>query len=325
MDNELGERHRRHAGLRAWHVIAVVVCAIGILIVAAVASPNWNLVRAPVAEYLSGRLDRPVAINGDFKVRVSLQPEIEINGLTIGNASWGTHPMMAQIERLRFRVDIAPLFRGQVVIPEAQLVRAAVALERNSEGTPNWEFRRARSSDGSAPEIGTLLIQEGQLVYEDAPVETKVTLAIDSATEPQQGSVAMIRFAGRGSLRKEVFQIEGRAETLLSLAHQGKPYQLDVRAIAGDTRVSFAGHAGAIQAGDDRRQPRAERQRSVQVVSHRSRTASMDSGLPPARTFRPRRRHVVVQKLHRKGRCQRHGGRFLPEPQKQAADHHAPR
>jgi hypothetical protein len=42
-------------------------------------------------------------------------------------------------------------------------------------------------------------------------------------------------------LRKEVFQIEGRAETPLSLARQGKPYQLDVQAIAGDTKVSFAG------------------------------------------------------------------------------------
>jgi len=241
LDNESRKGHQRHRGLRAWHVIATVIGAVGILIVAAVASPNWNLVRGPVAGYLSGRLDRPVAINGDFKVRVSLQPEIEINGLTIGNASWGTHPMMAQIERLRFRVDIAPLFRGQVVIPEAQLVHAAVALEKNSEGTPNWEFGKARSSDGPAPEIGSLLIREGEFVYEDEPGETNVTLAIDSVTEAQQGSVPMIRFAGRGRLHKEVFQIEGRAETLLSLAHQGKPYQLDVRAIAGDTKVSFAG------------------------------------------------------------------------------------
>src|SRR5437879_5311288 len=76
LENELGEGHRRHSGLRLWHVIAVVVGAIGILIVAAVASPNWNLLRGPVAVYLSGRLDRPVAINGDFKVRVSLQPQI---------------------------------------------------------------------------------------------------------------------------------------------------------------------------------------------------------------------------------------------------------
>jgi uncharacterized protein involved in outer membrane biogenesis len=182
-----------------------------------------------------------VSIDGALKVRVSMQPEIEINRLSVGNASWGTHPRMAQIERVRFRVDLAPLFQGRVVVPEAELVRAVIVLERNGEGKPNWEFRESRPSDGWAPEIGSLTIQESELVYEDAPVETKVRLAIESDTEPQRGSVPTIRFAGRGSLRKEVFQIEGHAETLLSLAHQGKPYQLDVQAIAGDTKVSFTG------------------------------------------------------------------------------------
>jgi len=85
------------------------------------------------------------------------------------------------------------------------------------------------------------MIRDSELVYEDSAVETRVRLAIESDTEARQGSTLTIRFAGRGTLRKEVLQIEGHAETLLSLARQGKPYQLDVRAIAGDTKASFAG------------------------------------------------------------------------------------
>ena len=233
--------HQRRFALRAWHVIAAVLGAIGMLVVAAVALPNWNLLRGPIAQYLSSKLDRTVSIDGDFKVRVSLQPEIEVNGLALGNAPWGTHPMMAQIERARFCIDLAPLFRGRIVVPEAHLLRAAVVLERNAEGTANWEFREGRPEGGWALEIGSLTIQESELVYEDPQIETKIRLAIESDAEPQQGSVPTIRFAGRGSLREEVFQIEGHAETLLSLAHQGKPYQLEVRAIAGDTKVSFTG------------------------------------------------------------------------------------
>jgi uncharacterized protein involved in outer membrane biogenesis len=211
------------------------------LVVAAVLSPNWNLLRGPIARYLSGGLDRTVSIGGDFKVKVSLQPEIEVNALTVGNAPWATQPLMAQVERVRFRVELAELFRGRIVVPEMQLVRASLTLERNTEGTPNWQFHGDRPSSGWAPEIGSLTIEEGELAYEDPLVETKITLAIDSDPDTQQGSTLTIRFAGRGSLRKEVFQIEGRAETPLSLAHQGKPYRLDVRAIAGDTKVSFAG------------------------------------------------------------------------------------
>jgi uncharacterized protein involved in outer membrane biogenesis len=241
LDNDLGKRHRRRFTLRPWHAITAVLSAIGILVVAAVALPNWNLLRGPIAHYLSSRLNRTVSIDGDLKVRVSLQPEIEVNGLAVGNASWGTHPTMVQIERARFRIDLAPLFRGRIVVPQAQLLRASVVLERNSEATPNWEFREGRPGGGSAPEIGSLIIQESELVYEDPSVETKVRLAIESDTPSQQGGVPTIRLAGSGSLREEAFQIEGHAETLLSLAHQGRPYQLAVQAIAGDTKVSFAG------------------------------------------------------------------------------------
>lgn len=212
------------------------------LAVAAVVAPNWNLLRGPVAQYLSSRLDRTVSIDGDFKIKVSLRPEIEVNGLAVGNAPWATQPMMAQIERVRFRVELAALFLGRIVMPEVQLVRASIALERNSEGTPNWEFNENRPvGSGWAPEIGSLMIDQGKLAYEDPSVETTVSLAIDSDPDAQPGSTLTIRFAGRGSLRKEVFQIEGRAETPLSLAYQGKPYRLDVQAIAGATKASFAG------------------------------------------------------------------------------------
>jgi uncharacterized protein involved in outer membrane biogenesis len=241
LSNALRKGHPRHLALRAWHLPAALLGAVAMLVAAAVFSPNWNLLRGPIARYLSSSLDRTVSIDGDFKVKVSLAPEIEVNALTVGNAPWATQPLMAQIERVRFRVELPPLFRGRIVVPEVQLVRASLTLERNSDGTPNWEFHGNRPGSGWAPEIGSLTIEEGKLAYEDPAVETKVSLAIDSDPDAQQGSALTIRFAGHGSLRKEVFQIEGRAETPLSLARQGKPYQLDVQAIAGDAKVSFAG------------------------------------------------------------------------------------
>jgi uncharacterized protein involved in outer membrane biogenesis len=107
------------------------------VLVVAMALPNWNLLRKPIAAYLSGILNRTVSIDGDLKVTLSLQPGIEVNGLAVGNAPWGAHPIMVQIETARFRIDLVPLLRGRIVVPEAQLARAAVVLERNSAGTPN--------------------------------------------------------------------------------------------------------------------------------------------------------------------------------------------
>jgi len=232
---------RRRRSTRVLQVGALLLGLMAVLIGIVVLSPNWNLLRGPIAGYLSSKLDRQVTLDGDLKVRLSLQPEIEVDKLMVGNASWGAHPSMVEMERVTFRVQLAPLLQRRIVVPEVELLRAVVALERNVDGTPNWKFHEG-SRDGSwAPEIGSLTIHDSKIVYEDAPAALKTVIAIESDAEPQHGSVPTIRFAGSGSLRKEVFQIEGHAETLLSLTNQGKPYQLEVQAVAGDTKVSFAG------------------------------------------------------------------------------------
>jgi AsmA family protein len=218
--------------------LLVVVAA---LVMAAIAPPNWNFLREPVANGLASVLNRTVAIEGDLKVKLSLQPEIEVNGLVIGNARWAAEPIMARVERMRLRVELAPLFHRRIVMPEAQLRGATVALERNSEGMSNWEFEQGSRRSGWVPEIGSLLIENSELAYEDPIMQTQISVAIDSNTEARHDEISTIRFAGRGSLRKEVFQIEGQAETPLSLMQRGRPYRLDVHAIAGDTKTSFEG------------------------------------------------------------------------------------
>ena len=238
MDSPLpGKRRRR--GLRAWHLLAAGLGFVALLIGIAVALPNWNFVRGPLAQYLSVALKRTVSIDGDLKIGFSRQPTIELNGLTIGNAPWSTRPAMAQIGQLRLRVDLPPLLRGRIALPEVRLARASVVLETNEEGKHNWEFKEARPGMGEGPEIGAFVIQEAKLEYDDPRAAMNVAVAIDTDADSQARSA--IRFAGRGSLRKDEFQVEGRADSLLALMRQGKPYRLDVRAVAGATRVSFVG------------------------------------------------------------------------------------
>ena len=164
---------RRRLSVRVLQVVASLLGVMAVLIGIVVLSPNWNLLRGPIAGYLSSKLDRKVAIDGDLKVRLSLQPEIEVNKLTVGNASWGTHPSMVEMERVKFRVELAPLLQRRIVVPEVELLRAVVALERNVDGMPNWEFHEG-SPDGSwAPEIGSLTIHDGKIVYEDVPAASE--------------------------------------------------------------------------------------------------------------------------------------------------------
>jgi uncharacterized protein involved in outer membrane biogenesis len=233
---------RRHPLLRVTlgilvGLVATVVIAIAILLV------NANFLRQPIANYVSHKLDRAFAINGDLRVRLFRHPHVELNDVMLGNAAWGSRPEMVRVDRALIGVKLLRLLHGRVVLPEVALTKPDVLLERDVDGEPNWIFGRdpqPSNTSASPPEIYSLWIKEGKIAFLDPLAQTDVQLTID--TDRAAGDAnAMLRFAGTGSLRNEPFQLEGRAGSLLELKETGKPYQLDVTASAGATKASFDG------------------------------------------------------------------------------------
>ena len=155
--------------------VTVVAIAIAILLIDA------NILRSPVAGYLSSRLDRPVEINGDLRVRLFKDPRVEINDIALGNAEWGSRPAMARVERAVIRIRLLRLVEGRIVLPEVELTRPDVLLERNTDGTSNWQFGdqpRSSASRWGPPEIQALSIREGRLQFRDPATRSDVVLQI---------------------------------------------------------------------------------------------------------------------------------------------------
>ncbi len=218
-------------------LVAALAAAIAILLT------NANILRSPIARFLSGALDRPVAINGDLRVKLFKDPRLEINGLTVGNAQWGSRPAMVEIERAVIRIRPLRLLQGRIVLPEVELTRPDVLLETNADGTPNWRFGDeppASAGRWGPPEIHALSIREGRLQYRDPTTRSDVVLQIESDRAAADAE-SRIRFVGSGRLRDREFELEGRAASLLQLNQNGKPYALEVRARAGDTKATFDG------------------------------------------------------------------------------------
>ena len=103
------------------------------LIAIIVAFFEWNWLRSPLANYLSGRVGRPVAIEGNLQGEWSLKPLFSADSVTVHNASWSAEPVMARAQRIDVRVDVATLFSGPVSLPEVTLVQPQVLLERGAD------------------------------------------------------------------------------------------------------------------------------------------------------------------------------------------------
>jgi AsmA family protein len=216
---------------KAW-VFGGVAVVIAILL----AVFEWNWLRGPFSSYLSGRVGRPVSIDGDLHVDLSTKPQVVIDSLVVGNAEWASEPVMARAQRVAFRVDLASLLNRPIVLTEVTLVQPWLALERDANGRANWH------SEGVSemPQIGSLNIEDGVLNFLNRDTGTDVTINVATPAASESGKTP-VHFSGSGRLRNNPFTIEGDAATLLALENQHKPYALNVRAKAGSTTAHFDG------------------------------------------------------------------------------------
>src|SRR5207302_10552416 len=80
---------------RAW-----ILAAIAAVVVLAIALFNWNMLRGPFATYLSAKVGRPVSIQGDLHVDLSMKPLIAADSVVVGNVPWSDEPVMARAQRV---------------------------------------------------------------------------------------------------------------------------------------------------------------------------------------------------------------------------------
>src|SRR5439155_12751254 len=222
-----------HMPKKAW-----IVLGIAAVIAIIVALFEWNWLRSPLATYLSGRVGRAVAIEGDLHGEWSWKPLFSAESVTVRNASWSSEPVMAQARRVDVRVDIASLFSRPVSLPEVTLVAPEVLLERDADGRANWELPGRGPSN--IPVIGRLNIEDGVVRSLHAEVGTDVVVDGESSSSSDSGTTP-VHFAGSGRLRNNPFTVQGDAATLLALEKGDRPYRVNASARAGYTSVRFDG------------------------------------------------------------------------------------
>jgi uncharacterized protein involved in outer membrane biogenesis len=214
---------------------ALILLTVAGLVAIGVALFEWNWLRGPFAGYLSAKLERPVSIDGNLHVELSRQPLITAEWVSLRNTSWGSEEVMARARRIAIRLDPESLWKPPVALREVTLVQPQVLLERNADGSSNWEFKTS-----GAPRLGHLVIEDGVVRFLNLKTGTDVTVAVDSSGSSEDGATP-VRFKGSGHLRNNPFAIEGSAASLLALEDQAKPYRLNVRARAGNTSATFDG------------------------------------------------------------------------------------
>lgn len=225
---------RRHRG---W---TIVFAGLVVLIVAALLF-DWNWLRPMAEARMSAALGRTVSI-GHLGVRLSRAPLVTLDRIAVANPpDFPPDSHLGEIDRLSFRIDLAKLLRGSVVIPELTIDHPVSRLERNPAGKPNWKL--AGVGDGASssppPQIGQLTINDGHAHLNDPMLKSNVEMAI--RTETGSDGVSQIVVQGKGTYAGAPTTINLRGGSLLSLRQADVRYPIDLRWDVGPTHILLKG------------------------------------------------------------------------------------
>jgi len=222
---------------RMW-LAAIAGCLL--LLVAAVYFFDWNLARPYIARKVTGSTGRSFAIGGDLEVRLSLRPRIIANDVVMGNAQWSKDPIMAQVKRADFRIDILKLLVGRLAFPEISLSELHLVLETNKDGTPNWVFGD-QDKQGKFPTIDSLAIDRGTLKYRDPTIDTDLALEINTLEATKDDPESMVELTGKGRFKGMQTRFQARGGALLALRSADRPYPIKATGTLGTTKASVDG------------------------------------------------------------------------------------
>ena len=213
---------------------------------------DWNWLKSTVVQRVADASQREFAIEGDIEGEWRLTPRIAATGIRIGNAAWAGPSDMLRIERLEFRIDLMQLIKGSVVLPDLTIVGAELDLQKNADGTANWDFSPVSEAGAVAeaalpdersefPVIGRLAIEKSRLRYRDAAKGIALDANVSQAEGESDAAKETVSLSGKGKFEGMPFRLDIRGGSVLRLQDETVPYPLRIEAAIGDTRVAFDG------------------------------------------------------------------------------------
>lgn len=204
---------------------------------------DWNWLKSPVERRVAEATGREFSIGGRFDVRWrGFRPTLVAEDVVLGNAEWAQAEPMFHAGRVELDWPLGALLLGRPSFSALRLQSARLALERDAEGRANWIFRETPGEDPppSRLRIGQLEVADGRFRLLEAPMDTDLSVAVESRHSPE-GGLAPLRIEGEGRYRGSEFDLQGVIDSPLALAEDAKAYRIDLEARAGGTRARASG------------------------------------------------------------------------------------
>ncbi|MYM23752.1 AsmA family protein [Duganella sp. FT135W] len=213
-------------------------------VVVALNSVDWNKARPWLNDKISTAIDRPFEIRGEVSLAWQRQghwlplPHLVARDVHVGNPRGMQAPSeMVSVDQFAFAIELLPLLRQRIEIPELRFTNPALLLQRDADGKNNWTFKRDDKPSAWTLDVHSIVFTKGSVRYIDALTHMDATAKVDTISDARYG----VAWQLRGKWNQQDVSGSGKAGAVLSLQQQNAPFPLAADLNIGGTSISFEG------------------------------------------------------------------------------------
>ena len=204
----------------------------------------------PLAESITEwALERPLQIDGDLSLSLSMTPVISVTDARLGNADGGTAPYMISAVFAQARIDLGALFEKRVHLLDLQAREAVLHLEDSVDGRPNWIFFEV-ADDAANDNSWSFMIQQLEVtdsrihatIGELAPIELTIPHLVETSDAEDH-----LNLTGHGEINGDPWQVNGRIGPFDEILDAGR-IELNLDLMLDDIELSAKGSIGSLAA-----------------------------------------------------------------------------
>src|SRR5439155_6384177 len=183
-----------------------------------------------------------------LKVDPGWVSRVRANQIQFANASWSKHPQMVEVGVLDVEIDLWQLLKRRLVLPTVTISEPKVILEKNAEGSANWEFRAAPAvtepvvpeNRSNFPVIEKVIIKDGTLLVDDQ--ESKKQIELKVTAEGAGFLEAPVKLKAEGTYQKLPLTLSLEGGSYQNLKSLKEPYPLFINFGAGKLKATINGN-----------------------------------------------------------------------------------
>jgi uncharacterized protein involved in outer membrane biogenesis len=211
---------------------------------------DQNQAKKYISAGVSKATGRQLSINGDLKVDLGWISRVSASQIQFENAQWSKHPQMVEVGLVDVQIDLWQLLSEfRLVLPTVTISEPKVILEKNAEGSANWDFQAAPAvTEPAVPEkrtefpvIEKLTIKDGTFLFDNQETKTQVELKLTQA-EAAGFLEQPVKLKAEGTYQKLPLTLSLDGGSYQNLRSTQEPYPLQINLGAGKVKAKIHGN-----------------------------------------------------------------------------------